>query len=60
LGFLLDLLDIKNAISEALQKIKSDSFIPLEPSYEKKGKWIHKWNILQNIETADITSPIFT
>jgi len=60
LGFLLDLLEIKNPISEALQQIKSDSFIPLEPSYEKKGKWVHKWNILQNMETTDITSPIFT
>lgn len=60
LGFLLDLLEIKNPISEALQRIRSNSFILLEPSYEKKGKWIHKWNVLQNMETADIISPIFT
>lgn len=60
LGFLLDLLEIKTPISEALQRIKSDSYIQLEPSYEKKGKWIHKWNILQNMETTDITSSIFT
>ena len=60
LGFLLDSLEIKNPISEALRQIKSDSFIPLEPSYEKKGKWIHKWNVLQNVETTHITSPIFT
>jgi len=60
LGFLMDLLEIQNPISETLQQIKSDSFILLEPSYEKKGKWIRKWNILQNMETTDITSPIFT
>jgi predicted transcriptional regulator of viral defense system len=60
LGFLLELLEINNPISEALQRIKSNSFILLEPSYEKKGKWIHKWNILQNMETTDITSLIFT
>jgi predicted transcriptional regulator of viral defense system len=60
LGFLLDVLEIKNPIFDDLQRIKSDSFILLEPSYEKKGKWIHKWNILQNMETTDITSPIFT
>jgi predicted transcriptional regulator of viral defense system len=60
LGFLLDLLEIKNPISEDLKRIKSKSFTPLEPSYEKKGKWIHEWSILQNMETTDITSPLFT
>jgi len=60
LGFLLESLEIKNPISEALRQIKSDSFILLEPSYKKKGKWIRKWNVLQNMETTDITSPIFT
>jgi predicted transcriptional regulator of viral defense system len=60
LGFLLDLLEINNPISGDLQRIKSNSFILLEPSFEKKGKWIHKWNVLQNLETTDITSPIFT
>ena len=60
LGFLLELLEINNPISDDLQRIKSNSFILLEPSYEKKGKWIHKWNVLQNMETTDISSPIFT
>jgi predicted transcriptional regulator of viral defense system len=60
LGFLLDVLEIKNPISEALQRIKSNSYILLEPSYEKKGKWVQKWNVLQNMETTDIISPIFT
>lgn len=60
LGFLLDLLEIDNPISGDLQRIRSNSFILLEPSYEKKGKWIHKWNVLQNMETTVITSPLFT
>ena len=60
LGFLLELLEIKNPIAESLQRIKSDSYILLEPSYEKKGKSISKWNVLQNMETTDIISPLFT
>jgi len=60
LGFLLELLEIDTPISESLQRIKSDSFILLEPSYEKKGKWINKWNVLQNMEASEITSPLFT
>lgn len=60
LGYLLELLEINNPISEQLQRIKSDSFILLEPSYEKQGKWISKWNVLQNMETTDIISPRFT
>lgn len=60
LGYLLELLEIDNPISEQLQRIKSDSFILLEPSYEKQGKWISKWNILQNLEITDIISPRFT
>ena len=60
LGFLLELLEIKSPISELLQRLKSDSFILLDPSYERKGKWISKWNVLQNMETTDITSSLFT
>lgn len=60
LGYLLELLEINNPISDQLQRIKSDSFILLEPSYEKKGKWISKWSVLQNLETTDIISPQFT
>jgi predicted transcriptional regulator of viral defense system len=60
LGFLLEVLDIKNRIIEKLQQLKTKSFILLEPSYEKKGKLINKWSVQQNIETNDITQPIFT
>jgi predicted transcriptional regulator of viral defense system len=60
LGLLLELLEINNPISESLQRIKSNSYILLDPSYEKKGKSISKWNVLQNMETTDIISPLFT
>jgi len=60
LGFLLELLEINNSISESLQRIKSNSYILLEPSYERKGKAISKWNVFRNMETTDITSPLFT
>ena len=60
LGFLLELLQINNPIIERLQKLKTPSFTPLEPSYEKQGKLISRWSIQQNIDTEDITSPIFT
>jgi predicted transcriptional regulator of viral defense system len=60
LGFLLEILNINNPIIGKLQQLKTSSFILLEPSYEKKGKLINKWSIQQNIETNDITLPIFT
>lgn len=60
LGFLLETLDIKNPITGALQQLRTTSVALLEPSYEKKGKLISKWSVLQNIETNDITSSIFT
>lgn len=60
LGFLLELLQMHNPIIDRLQNLKTQSFTLLEPSYEKRGKLISRWSIQQNIETEDITSPIFT
>lgn len=60
LGFLLEVLDINNPIIEKLHQLKTSSYIVLEPSYEKKGKLNSRWSVQQNIETNDITSPIFT
>jgi predicted transcriptional regulator of viral defense system len=60
LGFLLEILEINNPILEKLHQIKSPSYILLEPSYEKKGSLISKWSVQRNIETSDITSPIFS
>jgi predicted transcriptional regulator of viral defense system len=60
LGFLLELLEIDNPIIERLHSMKTQSYILLEPSYEKKGTLIPKWSISQNLETNDITSPIYS
>lgn len=60
LGFLLEILNIKNPILEKLQQLKSPSIILLEPSYEKKGKLNNRWRVQQNLEITDITSSIFT
>lgn len=60
LGFLLELLEIKNPVISQLQELRTNSYTLLEPSYEKRGKLISRWSIRQNIETDDITSPIFT
>lgn len=60
LGFLLEILDMNNPITEALQQLRTTSVILLEPSYERKGKLISNWSIQQNLETTDITSSIFT
>ena len=60
LGFILETLRIHTPILEKLQHLKTESYILLEPSYEKKGKLIKKWSIRQNIEISDITSSIFT
>ena len=60
LGFLLDLLDIVNPITDRLITLRTASYIPLEPSYEKKGKLNTKWYVMQNMETTDITSPLYS
>ncbi|SRR5258706_5684190 len=60
LGFLLELLNINTPIIERLLQLKTKSIIPLEPSYVRKGKLISRWSIQQNIETSDITTPIFS
>ncbi len=60
LGFLLELLEIKHPMIEQLQKMRTNSFVLLEPSYPKEGKTIFRWAIQQNIDTDSILSPIFT
>lgn len=60
LGFLLDLLGIGNPITESLHALRTTSFILLEPTYDKKGKLNRKWYVQQNMETMDITSPIYS
>ena len=60
LGFILELLEIKHSIIEQLQKLRTNSFVLLEPSHLKEGKTIFRWAIQQNIDTNSILSPIFS
>ena len=60
LGFLLELLEIKNSEIDELQKLRTNSIILLEPPYSKEGKTISRWAILQNIDTESILSPIYS
>ncbi len=60
LGFLLELLKIAHPTIEKLQKLRSNSFILLEPSHPKEGKTIFRWAIQQNIDNDSILSPIYS
>lgn len=60
LGFLLELLEIENLVIDKLQKLRSNSFVALEPSYPKEGKTIFRWAIQQNIDSDSILSPIYS
>jgi len=60
LGFLLELLEIKNSEIDGLQKLRTNSIVLLEPSYSKEGKTISRWAIQQNIDTESILLPIYT
>ena len=60
LGFLLELLEIENPVIHKLQKLRTNSFVALEPSYPKEGKTIFRWAIQQNIDNDSILSPIYS
>ena len=60
LGFLLELLEINHPAIEMLQRLRTNSFVLLEPGYPKEGKTISRWAIQQNIDTESILSPIYT
>jgi predicted transcriptional regulator of viral defense system len=60
LGFLLELLEIKNSEIDELQKLCTNSIVLLEPSYPKEGKTIFRWALYQNIDTESIISPIYS
>lgn len=60
LGFLLELLEIKHPAIEQLQRLRTNSFVLLEPSYPKEGKTIFRWAIQQNIDSNSILSPIYS
>lgn len=60
LGFLMELMEIERPITEALSKKKSSSYILLDPSLPKAGRYISRWNIIQNMDSETITSSLFT
>ena len=60
LGFLLELLEINNNITEKLQKTKTASYVLLDTELPKSGKMISRWSIQQNLETETIKSAIYT
>lgn len=60
LGYLLDILEIKNPIIEKLQALKTNAYFLIEPSHPKEGKRILRWNIQENLDKQSILSPIYT
>ncbi|MBK6902269.1 MAG: transcriptional regulator [Saprospirales bacterium] len=60
LGFLLDGFGILPAFAERLQKTLSPSFIPLDPSLPREGKYRSKWRVLANEVEQTIFSSINT
>jgi predicted transcriptional regulator of viral defense system len=60
MGFLLELLEIKNNIIIELQQLKTASYVLLDTELPKTGKLISRWSIQQNLETETIKSAIYT
>jgi predicted transcriptional regulator of viral defense system len=60
LGFLLEILEIDNAIIQELLNIKTASYVLLDTELPKSGKMISRWSIQQNLETETIKSAIYT
>jgi predicted transcriptional regulator of viral defense system len=59
-GFLLELLEIKNNILIELQQLKTASYVLLDTELPKTGKMISRWSIQQNLEVETIKSAIYT
>lgn len=60
LGFLLETLDVGQAVTNELQKIKTSSYALLDTELPKTGKRLSRWSIQQNLETETIKSAIYT
>ncbi|MDR2814285.1 MAG: hypothetical protein LBB79_06495 [Prevotellaceae bacterium] len=60
LGYLLELLEIKTPIIDALQKERSFSIALLDTEAPKVGKILTRWSIQQNIDVETIKSAILT
>jgi predicted transcriptional regulator of viral defense system len=55
-----ELLEIKSAIIEQLQEMKTNSYVLLDTELPKTGKRLSRWRIQQNLETETITAAIYT
>lgn len=60
LGFLLELLEIETPVVNELQTLKTASYVVADPELPKKGNWLSRWNVLENIESNTIKSAIYT
>jgi len=60
LGFLLEMLEIENAIIKELSEIKTAAYVQLDTELPKSGKMISRWSIQQNLETETIKSAIYS
>lgn len=60
LGFLLEVLEINAPIIQALQQMKTASYVVLDTELPKQGKRISRWRIQQNLEIETIKSAIYT
>ncbi|MET3980312.1 putative transcriptional regulator of viral defense system [Mucilaginibacter sp. UYP25] len=60
LGYLLELLDIVNPISEQLQKKEVKAYYLLEPNRPRAGKMNSRWHIQENVDRQSILSPLYT
>jgi predicted transcriptional regulator of viral defense system len=60
LGFLLEILDIQTPIIDYLQRQKTTSYTLLDTELPQSGRFISRWSIRQNLDTATIQSAITT
>lgn len=60
LGFLLELLKIKTVLVQDLQKLKTRSYVPLDPEMPDEGPRSSRWSIQQNLESSTILSALLT
>ena len=60
LGFLLELFEINAPILQELHKMRSPSYVVLDPSYRKSGKTQSRWRIQINFDLETIQQTPFT
>ena len=60
LGYIHDLLDIRNPIREELQKIKTSSVVSLDTELPNEGKYSGIWSIKENLDAETIRGAILT